>query len=302
MNPPEPSLEESIASVLSQVPAPIRDFLTGPERDKILSDLTTKYTLHLDQADVFERQFISMLLGLVQPDEFTGALQTAGIPSETVANITQDLNTLVFLPLQEKMRKAGEGSGAASATAPEIEAVTAPKPNVQSAVGSIVHPPLPTMSTPLAGKVLNRLAPSAPTAPAPMPARMPLQPAAVPIKTPVQTPMQPMVPRPIAPTQSAPAKPLTPPQASQGTALGAALAKAGIPLLSDHEAAHIDFKKPLAPATPPVAPAPVTPPPRAPMPMMPTASAPIKPLAPSTTPAKSYAVDPYREQPEAHEL
>jgi hypothetical protein len=57
----ELSMNEKIAILMEDLPVPVQNFLRGPERDAVSSELSTKYNLHADQAGVFERSFIYML-------------------------------------------------------------------------------------------------------------------------------------------------------------------------------------------------------------------------------------------------
>jgi hypothetical protein len=262
------------------LPEAVRDALYDSRVDEVIAGLQKTYQLHIDVVDTINKETNYLLLGLTNPAQYAERLRTNGkIPETTVTAIIKEVNEKIFVPLREQMRGAGEGSGAAVApTAASVAPIAAmPKPQPMVPTGNIVHPPLPTMSTPLGDKVLNRLAP---TTPANLPGAMvPKPPMQIPISA---TPIAPRPPMPM------PASPLPAPKP-----LATALAAAGVPLLSDHEQAHIEFKKV---ASAPVAPAPVTPPARtlAPIP------AAITP-APTAPTIKNYSIDPYREQPEEHE-
>ncbi|MDB5244991.1 MAG: Phage Tail Collar [Parcubacteria group bacterium] len=96
------SLDEKMAILMDELPGPIQDFLSSPERDATSLRLTQKYGLHADQAGAFERGYIYMLLGIYNPDEFVQALREAGIAADTVRSLTNDVNEQVFKKLREE--------------------------------------------------------------------------------------------------------------------------------------------------------------------------------------------------------
>ena len=115
---PSPSLKDDVHDVLQTVPAPIREFLTGPDRNRIISEIAQKHRLHADQAGIFEKHLIVMLLGILPPPEFLKALSEAAITDEASAGIVSDVNEQIFKPLQEKIRTSSQ---------PKIQS-TSPKP------------------------------------------------------------------------------------------------------------------------------------------------------------------------------
>lgn len=279
----QPSFEESIQQVMRTLPPAIRTYIEGEQYAKVAQTLTTKYQLHVDQGGILEREMLLLLLGIENPAEFASALQTeTGLKQELVVAIMKDLNQQVFAPLQETMRTGGNEGVPATPKAKPAAAV--------QSLGTVDNPPMPasipTMSTPLAEKTLNRLAATPPAGGS--------------------------TPRPVAPA----ARP-----AVVTSGLSAALKNAGVQLLEDHEEPHIEFKKPaaaVAPAAPAAPSAPTSlpkpimagsfaaPAPQAPRPPMPAPlpSAPVpmpKPPVPTMPASTTYTVDPYREAPEEHE-
>lgn len=98
----------AIATLIANLPAPVREFVNSPERDQISLELTQKYGLHIDQAGEFERAYLRMLLGVDSPDEFTLSLRQAGIPEATITSLTADVNEMVFKPLRKKEQELSE--------------------------------------------------------------------------------------------------------------------------------------------------------------------------------------------------
>jgi hypothetical protein len=166
----ELSMNEKIAILMEDLPVPVQNFLRGPERDAVSSELSTKYNLHADQAGVFERSFIYMLLGVYTPEEFVQELTDAGIPQDTVRGLTADVNERVFKPLQNAERATVPPTPIAVPV--PVYAPPAPAPFVPPTPvvpASIYSAPVPTPQ---------------PVAPAPQPfaqsAAIPVSPAPVP--------------------------------------------------------------------------------------------------------------------------
>lgn len=122
------SVEDAMSVLLNELPKPVRDFVTGPERARIALSLTQKYRLHVDEAGEFERAYMFMLLGIASPEEFVDNLTKAGIAPEIVRALARDVNELVFVPL----RKAEQ-----SPVATPVPPTTLPGSNVP------VPPPIP---------------------------------------------------------------------------------------------------------------------------------------------------------------
>lgn len=172
----EEDLGRAVAEQLQALPKPVQDFVTGPDRARIALELSQKYSLHADQAGVFEVELIHMLLGVSTPEEFTKALAGAGLGTDTVVALAEDVNRLVFMPLREKERQATQ------------------------------TPPAPTKPAPLPPPALDYQPAAVPTLPgSPVPAPMPPAPApapAAPSIEPVIAPVEPTpVPQPVVPQQ-----------------------------------------------------------------------------------------------------
>src|SRR3989338_895098 len=106
---PELSLDESMKQVMETLPPVIRAYLAQGKYTPVAKGLMAKYGLRIDQAGVLEREIMLLLMGIENPDEFTKTLtEEAKLNKQSVDGITQDVNTQIFVPLREEMRK---GSG-----------------------------------------------------------------------------------------------------------------------------------------------------------------------------------------------
>jgi len=125
-------VEGALAEILLKLPEPVREFVTGPERDRVSLALSQKYQLHADQAGIFERAYIQMLLGVISPEQFISTLRQASVPEADVTGLTNDVNEMVFKPLrrkeQELSEKAPEPRQPAPPPAPVKEREEAPAP------------------------------------------------------------------------------------------------------------------------------------------------------------------------------
>lgn len=138
-NPINIPLVEALHTLVSELPKPVQEFVLGAEHDRVALELSKKYGLHVDQAGVFERSFMHMLLGISSPQEFVDNLTQAGLPEQTVRGLTQDINELVFIPL----RKAEQHLPAPKAQ-PAVSPQQSPEPQVLP--GSTV--PVPSVAPP----------------------------------------------------------------------------------------------------------------------------------------------------------
>jgi len=183
----EPTLEETVATVLKTLPAPIREYVVAKKYEAVVSNLTKKYALHIDQAATLERNVLFLLLGVTTPDEFSESLESeAGIQKEQVYNIIGDLNEQIFVPLQQGVR---EDKGSSDVPLPPKEArpaeeapvplAAAPAPEALSSLppkSALPRPAAPAPAT-VAAVAPSRpsVLPPAQTLPAPKPSINKLQ-------------------------------------------------------------------------------------------------------------------------------
>lgn len=102
---PELTLDESVKQVMQTLPPVIRNYLSQGKYSVVAKNLMTKYNLHVDQGGILEREIMLLLMGVDTPDEFTQSLaEEANLNQQTVSSIVQEVNTQIFIPLQEEMR------------------------------------------------------------------------------------------------------------------------------------------------------------------------------------------------------
>lgn len=223
----ELSFDENVALIMRDLPVPVQEFLTGPERDQTVLRLSNKYGLHADQAGTFQRSFLFMLMGIHSPEQFLSDLKGAGIGEETARSLAADVNEEVFKPLQAKVIAPPTPRPTppptytpaapvvqAPAYVPPAPAVPPPPPAPVAATPAPVvpqplpaaeeHPSMRTMATDMQAVKEHR-------DPEPMPYQPPAPPHFVPPPAPAPPPPVRVAPPPVPPP---PAARTTPPPPS----------------------------------------------------------------------------------------
>ena len=122
----ELTLEESIKQIMPMLPLPIRKYLASGQYSVVAQNLMKKYSLHIDQGGILERELMLLLMGIEDPEEFAASLKTeAAIPEAMLQQIMTDINQEVFVPLRQEEMKTGLGANAPAQT-------QAPTPSGQS--------------------------------------------------------------------------------------------------------------------------------------------------------------------------
>jgi len=231
---PKPSLEESVAEVMANLPAPIRSFIARGDARAAAAGIRNKYQLHVDAAGVVEREMLLLLAGLEPQSEFVASLaQEAQLDQETIERIVNDINVQIFVPLREQIRIATDLNPSATSN-PVPPASSGQQPTEQRPAGipaGWTPPPAPSpritppqqgapQFRPAAPQTIGRPAspmPSVPKPPAPV-STMPPAPQFRPVThvapLPPKTTMPGAVPRPQAPGASAALRPAPPPPAN----------------------------------------------------------------------------------------
>lgn len=260
------SVDDAMSVLLSELPQPVRDFVTSPERARIALSLTYKHRLHADEAGEFERAYMFMLLGISSPEEFVDTLTKAGIPPETVRALAQDVNEQVFVPL----RKAEQAPQ--RATVAPTQAVTLPGSSIP------VPPPVPHR---------QEVAPLVPPPSlVPLPQTVPQMPQYMypPAQMPQQMMYMPQYGVPYGPTPMY----VWPPQAPQPWPVPQGMSAEHLHQLASQHQASVMSPVPAPEASKPQVREPERPP-YVPPPH------PVAPLIQTQPLAKEYVADPYRE-------
>lgn len=125
----EPTFEGSIKQVMQTLPQNVRIYISQEKYTIVVKELMTRYSLHIDQGGILEREIILLLMGIESPEEFTQALfEEARINKQTISSIAKDVNNQIFIPLREEMRKSGGADTARTAVSvkPLTQSASAP--------------------------------------------------------------------------------------------------------------------------------------------------------------------------------
>lgn len=151
-NQPELTLEDSVKQVMKTLPPPIRDYLAQGRYTPVAKELMAKYGLRIDQGGILERGMMMLLMGIEDPNEFMQELTTdAKLDQAAVNGIMQDINTQIFMPLRDEMRKGAEAYQQ-SQQAPKPQAPATPAPAAAT----------PPRGLPAGAKPLQAIVPQAP--------------------------------------------------------------------------------------------------------------------------------------------
>lgn len=140
MYPNDPEFEENMRQIAKTLPNPIRTYLASGKYSSVTQMLMGKYSLHIDQSGILERELLLMLMGLETPDEFETALKNElQLPEGVILQIMDDVNQEVFVPLRKEIREIS--------AADEVNGTSAARKQSHAAVPAVpsYQPPRPPM-------------------------------------------------------------------------------------------------------------------------------------------------------------
>lgn len=191
---------EQLLSALSRTPRPVREFATSDEVGAIATSLAQKYKLHVDTADTLATTIIHTLLGFIRPEELPAALKKDLLLEDSMANaLISDINTSVFVPLQQKVREASEEARREEELERELRESSPEEPPEPVLAAPVKPEPIPAPA-------LDYVPSAQPTLPgSPVPAPMPVPTAPVQAPVPAPAPVPPPAPVAVAQPYVAPA-------------------------------------------------------------------------------------------------
>lgn len=319
--------EEQIAELFDNAPEEIREALSSQELLDAIVGFQTEYHLQMDIVGKIGESVRNSLLGLIGPQDFFNELVQSGMDAAAAQQVLTELNTKIFLPLQERMKGKGgipipkaPTQQAPQKTGPmwvQVPPSTPPRPATVPMPSYAPPPPPPSISAIGAQELAH--------------ASLPMNPSphelAVRVSPPAERPIReqaPMVPD-AAPEQFRAAPPPTsisqptfiaknplPPTASQqadGPKLQATVRTMSADMRAMHDGRHPEpepYVPPNLPGQEPITPAPMptrsmpVPPMSPPPPRETTYTRPYMPSPPTATPSnipavKKSGIDPYRE-------
>lgn len=131
----KPTFEESFHMLYAAAPKPIQKFLQEKKYEVVVTSVTRTYKLSIDQMEVLSKGLVFLLLGAQSPKGFSESLvKKANLTEEVSAQITNDINKMVFIPLQTQIQQ--------ESTTPSVAPVQKIPPTEQS--DHSIETPVPT--------------------------------------------------------------------------------------------------------------------------------------------------------------
>lgn len=143
--------QAQIEARLAELPEDVREAVLSAQLGERLGAIGQKHSLHIDQVGKLEDETMLVMLGFFDPDQFNKQLeeQLSLSPADAAA-IAQEVNTSVFMPIRESLKRFTEAK-AAIPTPPSVpkeaqlpQVQTAPSPSVAPAPVPVT-PPAPSM-------------------------------------------------------------------------------------------------------------------------------------------------------------
>ena len=88
------------------LPSDIQQLLYSTDMNKILVDIGSKYKLHIDQIGKLEEETGSVMLGFIEPADYSRMISEAlQVDSAVAENIVKDVNEQLFIKIRESMKQ-----------------------------------------------------------------------------------------------------------------------------------------------------------------------------------------------------
>jgi len=92
------------SEIYNRLPKQLQNAILSTDTEEAFEVVRQKHKLHVDQLEPLQRLTLSVLYGILRPDQFTESLgRELPIDSSEVASIALDMNTLVFQPVRESL-------------------------------------------------------------------------------------------------------------------------------------------------------------------------------------------------------
>lgn len=100
---------EQIKTAFENLPSVVVDALDTINLPKIISEIGTKYQIHIDTQGVLNSQVYFVLIGLTKAEDLPEKLKTSlEISEDRLAQVIKELNERIFQPIRENIRKNEE--------------------------------------------------------------------------------------------------------------------------------------------------------------------------------------------------
>ncbi len=141
---------ENVQAVVSDLPAPIRTFLTDGSVENAAQTITQKNHLHADQGTVIERELLLILMGIQDPSSLPETLsKDAALDEQILPSVLRDMDEIVFTPLHNAMKESGSAPPPEAPLEKPLEVPLPPRPQMpgrRSAPEGVIYNALPNTS------------------------------------------------------------------------------------------------------------------------------------------------------------
>lgn len=97
-------LEKTISDRMQELPLHIQTAIKKIEWAPAVLEIGKKHGLHMEQMEVLQTETMLVLIGLVHPNDYAGALRTQlGVPEATIAGIVADVNEKILKDVRDDL-------------------------------------------------------------------------------------------------------------------------------------------------------------------------------------------------------
>lgn len=141
----EDDITKKVQDRYAELPADVKKAVESADLNTRIQTIGVKNRLHLDQMGVLQDETLLVMLGFESPDNFVNALTKAlNISPSQAAAVSTDINSAVFAPIRESLKKFSTPSQTSVPTPAQTPAPT-PTP---VAVKSVPAPITSVATTP----------------------------------------------------------------------------------------------------------------------------------------------------------
>lgn len=98
-------LQKQIEERIAKLPEDIQLAIASNDLGKHIQTIGQRHQLHIDQMEMLQDEVMLVMLGFVNPEDFTAQLQEqVRIPGEKARGITTDIQNEIFMPVRESMK------------------------------------------------------------------------------------------------------------------------------------------------------------------------------------------------------
>lgn len=98
-------LQKQVEERIAKLPEDIQLAIASNDLGKHIQTIGQRHQLHIDQMEMLQDEVMLVMLGFVNPEDFTAELQEqVRIPVEKAHAITTDIQNEIFTPVRESMK------------------------------------------------------------------------------------------------------------------------------------------------------------------------------------------------------